>query len=289
MKFGFMIIFLLVFVGCDDVNKEELRALNNYSKKVESKKVELISSPKSVEVVEKSLPEVKNVENNKTIEIVPLVKVKSTNSSNERYKLALAQIQKNRELKEQKNRNFQLSVIKLANENELKLKEKDIDLKKAEVEGSIALAEVELKKVKESEKTKVISAELTHKELLLQNRNQLEKDKQDAIFAKERLEFYKIIAAIVGFLLLIYMVASYLFKSFKEQNRVAINENELTHKMQLKMLEIESKNFEKMLDLVSSGKLSENVENELLSNIRESQNKRILITQKPKRGLVFKQ
>jgi len=292
MSYKFLILFILLFAGCDGVNKEELRALNAHIDKSDIKVQEKILT-----FAEKSLPTVIKPTDSKDIakKIEPVVvsektlKIVPKYDSVKRFKLALAQIKKEKELKEKQNREFQLSVIKLANENELKLKLKDIDLKKAEVDGSIALAEVELEKVKESEKTKLRSSELTHREVLLQSRNKFEKDKQDAIFEKDRLEFYKIVAAILGFVLLIYLVASYLFKSFKEKNRVTISENELTHKMQLKMLEIESKNFDKMLDLVSSGNLPENVEGELLLNIKESQSKRVLIEQKRKRGLVFRQ
>jgi hypothetical protein len=288
MSYKLLILLVFIFSGCEEVNKEELRALNNYSKKVEINSTQ----KKSLIVVEKSLPvaikkEVKSVENNETL-VVPVVKVKPTDTSNKRFKLALAQIQKDRELEKQKEKDFQLSVIKLTNDKELMLKAKDIDFRKTEVDGNIALAEIELKKLQEGEKTKIFVQKQTHDEALLENKNRYEKDKRDALFAKEELDFYKIVAAIVGFLFLILIFVSYIFKSMKEKNIVKMSENELSHNMQLKMLEIQSKNFDKMLDLVSSGKLSENVEKELLSNIRDSQKKTLIFDQKPKKGLIFK-
>ena len=73
-----------------------------------------------------------------------------------------------------------------------------------------------------------------------------------------------------------------------EDNKLKMNEDELTHKMQLKMLEHQSQNFDKMLELVSSGKLSENVEKELLANIKDSQKKTLIFDEKPKKGLIFR-
>jgi hypothetical protein len=58
--------------------------------------------------------------------------------------------------------------------------------------------------------------------------------------------------------------------------------------MQLKILEQQGKNFDKMLEIVSSRDLSESVEKELLSNIRDSQKKTLIFDEKPKRGLIFR-
>ena len=94
-------------------------------------------------------------------------------------------------------------MTKIANEHILNLKSKDIELSKTEVDSKVSSAEIELKKMIESEKTEQLVQSQTHAEVLLENKNRYEKDKLDASLTKDRLEFYKIGAAVIGFLLLL--------------------------------------------------------------------------------------
>jgi len=288
-----LILVVLLLSGCGDVNKTELKALNGYATKAEvNKNDKIFKLVPLVDVVKTEIntsePKVTSIkELNQTIPVT-LIAEKPVKSSDARFKLALKQIQKEKELKEQAKRAFELSVVKVNNEHILNLKSKDIELSKAAVDGKVSMAEIELKKILESEKTKQLIQNQTHSEALLENKNRYEQDKRDALFAKDELEFYKIIAAIVGFLLLLLIFVIYFFKKMGEVNKLKMNENELTHQMQLKMLEHQSQNFDKMLELVSSGKLSENVEKELLGNIRDSQKKTLIFDEKPKKGLIFR-
>ncbi len=292
MRIKSLILVILLLSGCGDVNKSELKALNGYSTKVELnadrtfKLVPLAEVIKS-EINASKLQVTAMTELNETIQ-APVVVVKPVQSSDTRFKLALKQIQKNKELKEQANREFELSVTKVANEHILNLKSKDIELNKAEVDSKVSIAEIELKKMLESEKTEQLVQSQTHAEALLENKNRYEQGNRDAISTKDRLEFYKIGAAAIGFLFLLLILVIYLYKRIIAENKLKMNENELTHKMQLKMLEHQSQNFDKMLELVSSGKLSENVEKELLGNIRDSQKKTLIFDEKPKKGLIFR-
>jgi len=188
-----LILVVLLLSGCGDVNKSELKELNGYATKVEKIKTEINASKPQLTAT---------IELNETNQS-PVAVVKPLQTSDAKFKLALKQIQKNKELKEQANREFELSVTKVANEHILNLKSKDIELSKTEVNSKVSLAEIELKKVIESEKTEQLVQSQTHAETLLENKNRYEKDKLDASLTKDRLEFYKIGAAVIGFLLLL--------------------------------------------------------------------------------------
>jgi alpha-glucosidase (family GH31 glycosyl hydrolase) len=303
MNFKNLMLVSLLFVGCGEVDKDALKAMNGYAKKVvvekditkevAIKKVSKALLPK-VEVVVPKKPEklkytfeneFKTEKNVLTKEpIKDIVKVVETEpkkelSVSEKFAIALKEIKSKESIAFKKSEDA-LSLAKLEGIQKQLLKTKELEISKTKNEAKVTVANLELKKTKESEKTNQLKDKFTYQKTLL-------KDKNTFVISEKRLELYKIMAGVVGFLLFLLLLIYYFTRRKTEANRVKIHEDKLAHKMQLKMIEQQGKNLNKMLEVVTTQGISKDVEKEILEAIKESQQKN-LIFNTPKKGLIFR-
>ncbi len=293
-----LIVIVLFFSGCGGADIEELKALNapkdkNYSS-ISPNNTEIVQSTaiaqKTAEVGKK-ITKVNSTSPIPTKEPIPTQLIKKLTDKEIKYKLALEKIKKEMELTTS-NSNFKLSLTQLENQKEIDLKTAELSLAKLDMENKLELARIELEKAKEEEKTKQLAqTQENQKEIEIAKTKQAiaqDEEKNRALQIKENMEFYKIVAAIVGILLIFTLLIIYLLKRRKEANIAKREENELKQKMQFKIMEEQSKNLDKMLEIVKSKDLSQSVEKEILSTIKESQKRTLIFEEKPKKGLIFR-
>jgi len=298
MYFKLLVVVVLFFSGCGGANIEELKALNaskdqNYSNIEinDTKIVQSVITPQKIVEVEKNITNVNSTSPIPTQEPIQTPLIKELTEKEIKYKLALEEIKKEMELTNA-NSNFKLSLTELENQKEIDLKTAELSLAKLNMENKLELAKIELDKAREEEKTKQLAQTQEHqKEIEIAKTKQAiaqDEEKNRALQIKENMELYKIVVAIVGILLIFTLLLIYLLKRRKQVNIAKKEEDELKQKMQFKIMEEQSKNLDKMLEIVKSKDLSQSVEKEILSTIKESQKKTLIFEEKPKKGLIFK-
>jgi hypothetical protein len=301
MIYKILIVFATLFVGCGEVDKEELKALNAplANKQKKSISFEVNSSLKDKKVVadtKKVKLDIAPVVSEKSIlkkekksssQVMPIAVAKSEISAEDKYKLALVQIRKERETAMAESE-LELSLAKLENTQKLLLKEKELELSRTKAKSEVDIARMDLMKVKEGEKTKQLIQTQTHTEALIDSANKKELDEKKILLDAQQLRFYKIAAAILAFLIFLFLLLDYFSKKRANENRLKMHEDELSYKLQMQMVEHQSKNIDKMLEIVTNQDLAKNVQKELLYAIKESQKKTFVFDKKPKRSLIFR-
>ena len=310
MYFKLLILAVLFFSGCSEVDSEKLKALNSDKEKM--------SEHNETNITEKSLDTILKVEENITQEqdiltiiekntIPPLEKnvtdtnisilpiVKTNLNPEQKYKLALAEIQKDIKLAQTSiDHNIAIATLQNDQRQEIKIKEiqKELEVSKNSAQNRLDLAKLELQKAQDIEKTKQLTFANTHQKELEEAKNKqilAQEEEQNRVLLKQKeLEFYKIAAAIIGFLLLMVLLIFYFLRKSAQDKKAKIHQDELNQQMQFKVMEEQGKNLDKMLEIVTSKELSSNVEKEILNSIKESQKKTLIFEEKPKRGLIFR-
>jgi hypothetical protein len=303
MKIKSLMLVGLLFIGCGEVDKDALKVMNGYNKKivveknstkeVGIKKVSKVLLPK-VEVVVPKKPEKlkytfenefktdKNLSTKEPIKAVSTVvkqESKKELSVSDKFVIALKEIKSKESIAFKKSEDA-LSLAKLEGIQKQLLKTKELEISKTESEAKVTVANLELQKIQESEKTNQLKNKFTYQESLI-------KDKNALLVSEKRLELYKIMAGVIGFLLFLLLLIYYFIRRRAESNRLKMHEDKLTHKMQLKMIEQQGKNLDKMLEVVSTKGVSKDVEKEILEAIKDSQQKN-LVFNTPKKGLIFR-
>jgi hypothetical protein len=301
MIYKILVLAVLFLSGCGEVDKDELKALNKPVKIKQSKNIsiEINSSLNQDEVKAVSAvrekQSIKKEENTTQALLVPvkqdilsLAPVKQTEmSADEKYKLALVQIRKERETAIDESK-LELSLAKLEQAQKLSIKEKELQMSLAKTKSTVDIANIELKKIQENEKTKQLAQTQMHTETLIENENKKLLEEKKLILNKEQLDFYKIAAAVIAFLIFLSIMIYYFIKKRSSENELKMHEDELSYQLQMKMVEQQSKNIDKMLEIVTNNDLSKNVQKELLYAIKESQKKTFVFDQKPRKGLIFR-
>ncbi len=287
IKLSILVLFLLLS-GCEKVDKDELKALNNLqveknSTKEPSEKISKIEENLTKTVVQDNTTIVENrpiLEENITLPAV----VKTDFTTEQKYFLSLESIEKDIKLA-QDSSNYQLAIATLESEKELQLNKND-------AQNKIDLAKIELQKIEEKEKSKqTLQQKTQEKELQKINNNQIlaqELEQNRVLLKKEELEIYKIVVAIVGFLIMVILLIFYLLRKSAQDKKAKLAEDEQKQKMNFKIMEEQSKNLDKMLQVITQKDLSNSVEKEILNTIKESQKRTLIFEEKPKKGLIFR-
>jgi hypothetical protein len=188
-------------------------------------------------------------------------------------KLAIAQVESDKmKLLKEKELEATLATTKL--QHDLKSKEIATELEKSKIS----------KVIKEQELSNKLE------QIKLQNELSLEEQKNDALISHERMDLYKIIMIVVAALILITLFMVYFISKRNREMKLKLQEKEILKEREMQILEHQNQRVNKMLEIVSSQNLSENVERELLDSIKDA-NKTIWLIEDgkgSKKGLIFK-
>lgn len=283
IKLSILVLFLLLS-GCEKVDKDELKALNNLQ--VEK------NSTKTILKVEENLTKTVVKDNTTIVENRPILEenitlptvVKTDFTTEQKYFISLEQIEKDIKLA-QDSSNHQLAIATLASEKELQLNKND-------AQSRVDLAKIELQKIQEKESSKQsLQYKMQEKELQKINNDQIlaqELEQNRVLLKKEELEIYKIVVAIVGFLIIVILLIFYLLRKSAQDKKAKLAEEEQKQKMNFKIMKEQSKNLDKMLQVITQKDLSNNIEKEILNTIKESQKRTLIFEERPKKGLIFR-
>lgn len=233
------------------------------------------------------------VESNSTSEAAVSGKpaIKIFNEQEHKYKLALEELQKKIELAKVDS-SLEIELAKLEQDKIALLKAKELELAKSEAEQKVALARIKLDQTQTLERTKQMQHSGNREKALQESSHAQEiakiQEHNRVMLDQKRLELYKIAAVIAGILLLLILMIFFLLRRGTQESKVKMHEDELNQQLQLKMLEQQGKNLEKMLEIVASKDLNKSVEKELLLTIKDSQKKTLIFDEKPKRSLIFR-
>ncbi len=322
----FILITFLFLTGCEKVDKKELQALNSLQEEENTTKIALETvikveknttkeSNETVLKIEENLskeihslkvnPDVLPiVESNETLvnpepileanTTLPAI-IKTDITAEQKYLLALEKIQKDIKLA-QDSSNHQLAIATLYSEKEREIKikelEKELEVSKSAAINKLEIAKLELQKTQEIEKTKqTLQSKMQEKELeKIKNEQTLAQnlEKNRLLLKLQELEVYKIVIAMIGFLILIGLLIFYILRQSTQDKKAKLIEDEQKQLMNFKIMEEQGKNLDKMLKLITEKELSNNVEKEILNSIKESQKKTLIFEERPKKGLIFR-
>ncbi len=316
----------LLLSGCEKVDKDKLKAMNNQEIEQNITKTDL----KSVIKVEENITNEKNkklakIEQNLTkmiqtlkvnedvlpsiqdnttiIEAKPILEanitlppsIKADITPEQKYLLALEKIQKDILLAKDSS-NHQLAIATLTNEKQRAIKikelEQELEISKNNAQNRLELAKLELIKTQEKEKTKqTLQDKMQEKELQKIKNEQIlaqNLEQNRVLLKKEELGIYKIVAVIVGFLIMLVLLIYYLLKQSSQDKKAKLAEDERKQLMNFKIMEEQGKNLDKMLEIITTKDVSNSVEKEILNSIKESQKKTLIFEERPKKGLIFR-
>ena len=230
--------------------------------------------------------------------LAPVKKVQETKSKDEadftnQYILAQEQIQKDLKIAELESTS-KLAIAQVESDKMKLLKEKELEatLVTSKLEHDLKSKEIatELEKSKISKVIK--EQELSNKleQIKLQNELSLEEQKNDALISHEKMDLYKIIMMVAAALILITLFMVYFISKRNREMKLQLQEKEILKEREMQVLEHQNQRVNKMLEIVSSQNLSDNVERELLDSIKDA-NKTIWMFEDgkgSKKGLIFK-
>ncbi len=188
-------------------------------------------------------------------------------------KLAIAQVESDK-MKLLKDKELEATLVTSKLEHDLKSKEIATELEKSKIS----------KVIKEQELSNKLE------QIKLQNELSLEEQKNDAVISHEKMDLYKIIMIVVAALILITLFMVYFISKRNREMKLQLQEKEILKEREMQILEHQNQRVNKMLEIVSSQSLSENVERELLDSIKDA-NKTIWMIEDgkgSKKGLIFK-
>ena len=209
------------------------------------------------------------------------------------YRMAQAQIQKDILVaKIGKNTSLELAELEAQKAKEMKQQELAVSLENNKLQSVIKSKEItanmEKTKIEQAIKEKELSTSI--EQAKLQNALALEQQKNDAVISHERMDLFKIMMIVVAVLILITLLMIYFISKRNREVKVALQEKEILNAREMQVIDHQNQRVNKMLEIVSSQKLSENVEKELLDSIKDA-NKTIWMVEDDKgskKGLIFK-
>jgi hypothetical protein len=287
--------------------KTSQKVLFPKAKKLEIKSKEANKTvPLKAEVTESKIIEVKSAPlSAKNINVTEALaslaadkKIQEKNSKDDtaftnQYILAQEQIQKDLKIVELENTS-RLAIAQVESDKMKLLKEKELvaTLETSKLEHDLKSKEIATD-LEKSKISKVIKEqELSNKleQIKLQNELSLEEQKNDALISHEKMGLYKIIMMVAAALILITLFMVYFISKRNREMKLQLQEKEILKEREMQVLEHQNQRVNKMLEIVSSQSLSENVERELLDSIKDA-NKTIWMFEDgkgSKKGLIFK-
>ncbi len=281
-----LFILVLIFAGCGEVDKDELRKLNHQISKID--KQERISTKK----VDKNATKADQKQQLLVSPKPTNTKVVSTNVEDSAYLIAQKKIEKELKLaKISTSSSIELANIELEKRRVEKSKELEIALKTTELNNKIESKKLDLEyeKAKMQKKSKERELEARVTETKFNNNHDLRKSELEIRLEKERMEFYKLVLLGLAILVIIGLIFWYLIDRKRRQTQLKLQEEEIRKEQQMQLLQIQHERVNKMLDIVTNGKeLPKNVEKELLHLIKDGSKYVWKIDDDRPKGLIFK-
>jgi preprotein translocase subunit SecG len=223
----------------------------------------------------------------------PERKRKDDTAFTNQYILAQEQIQKDLKIVELESTS-RLAIAQVESDKMKLLKEKELEatLETSKLEHDLKSKEIATD-LEKSKISKVIKEqELSNKleQIKLQNELSIEEQKNEALISHEKMGLYKIIMMVAAALILITLFMVYFISKRNREMKLQLQEKEILKEREMQVLEHQNQRVNKMLEIVSSQNLSENVEKELLDSIKDA-NKTIWMFEDgkgSKKGLIFK-
>jgi len=169
-----------------------------------------------------------------------------------------------------KNNSENLTALKI-NESNNALKAKEIQ-SSIEIEKLKSASQIELAKI-EAEREKKLKELETQNALKLANINKeslLEEKKLEVVMAEKKYEFLKIAVAILAAVILISLIVAYFINKRNRELKLKLQEEEARHQKELQMQEHYHQRVTKILDIISTQKLSPESEREMITVLKET-------------------
>ncbi len=160
-------------------------------------------------------------------------------------------------------------TLALQNQKEIKEKElkNDLELEKLKSKSKIELAKIEAereKKVKEIEAKNAIEIASINKEVALQNQK-IQKEIEE-----RRLELFKIAVIVIGVILFLALLIAYIINKKNRDLKLKIEEERIKKEKEMQLQEHQHQRVTKILDIISTQKLSPESEKEMINFLKES-------------------
>lgn len=148
-------------------------------------------------------------------------------------------------------------------ENKVRVKMSEIDAK----------AKIEIAKIESTNKLKIakINADMTTEVAHTDSKTKIKRSEIDALNKKEEIESQLIITIALIFLVMLSIVLLYLNNKKNRELKIRLQEEELLHQKELREREFEERRMHKMLELVAEGKLSTEMEEEIILALTKPQ------------------
>ncbi len=169
------------------------------------------------------------------------------------------------------NKSEELVATVKINESNNALKEKEIqsslEIEKLKTSSQIELAKIEAereKKIKELEAKNALQLASINKESLL------EEKKLEVQIEEKKYEFLKIAVMVLAVIFLIGLIIAYFINKRNRELKLKLQEEEARHQKELQMQEHYHQRVTKILDIISTQKLSPESEREMIAVLKET-------------------
>ncbi len=190
------------------------------------------------------------------------------------------------------NESQNLAAVLKMNENNKVLKEKEIqsnlEIEKLKASSKVELAKIEAereKRIKELEAKNALELANINKESLL------EEKKLEIKIAEKKYEFLKIAVMVLAGVLFVGLIVAYFINKRNRELKLKLQEEEAKHQKELQMQEHYHQRVTKILDIISTQKLSPESEKEMIAVLRETtKNQNVIIdkSEKENKKLIVK-
>ncbi len=141
------------------------------------------------------------------------------------------------------------------------------ELKKDEINKDVKIATINANSTIELAK---INAQNSIDQAKIQKEIELHKDKQMVKIEQEQTKLYMIAIVVFALVIIIALIILYLINKKNNQTKLAIKEEEILKEQQMQLEAHRHESLKKILDIISSGNVSKNVEKGLLEALKHA-------------------